>query len=39
VGSVKVIANGFQKVAEINEVKEVIGFYYIIMRISANSVD
>ena len=39
VGSAKVIANEFQKVSEINEVREVMGFYDIIMRISANSVD
>jgi DNA-binding Lrp family transcriptional regulator len=39
VGSAKVIANEFQKVSEIKEVREVMGFYDIIMRISANSVD
>ncbi|HET6588560.1 MAG TPA: Lrp/AsnC ligand binding domain-containing protein [Candidatus Nitrosocosmicus sp.] len=39
VGSAKGIANEFQKVSEINEVREVMGFYDIIMRISANSVD
>jgi DNA-binding Lrp family transcriptional regulator len=39
VGSAKKIANEFQKVSEINEVGEVMGFYDIIMRISANSVD
>ena len=39
VGSAKEIANEFQKVSGVDEVKEVIGFYDIIMRISANSVD
>ena len=38
-GSAKEIANEFQKVSGVDEVKEVIGFYDIIMRISANSVD
>ena len=39
VGSAKEIANEFQKVSGVDEVKEVIGFYDIITRISANSVD
>ena len=39
VGSAKEIANEFQRVSVVDEVKGVIGFYDIIMRISANSVD
>ncbi len=39
VGSAKEIVKEIQKVSGVDEVKEVIGFYDIIMKISAASVD